>query len=233
MSKKKLPLLTRRQRRTGHITNSNEGYCERAVAIVLFSLNFFGRCRIINNDLRINEDIRAREVRVVNADGEQLGIMPLREALQLAAEQDLDLVEVAPLAKPPVCRIMNYGKYRYEQSRREREARKKQKIIEIKEIRMTPKIEDHDFEVKAKAAKKFLQDGDKVKVMVRFRGREIVHAELGRVRMMQLYEAVREYANLEREPKIEGKNMIMILSAKENKENKEQKADKVEKEQEA
>lgn len=170
---------------------------------------------------------------MVNADGEQLGIMPLREALQLAAEQDLDLVEVAPLAKPPVCRIMNYGKYRYEQSRREREARKKQKIIEIKEIRMTPKIEDHDFEVKAKAVKKFLQDGDKVKVMVRFRGREIVHAELGRVRMMQLYEAVREYANLEREPKIEGKNMIMILSAKENKENKEQKADKVEKEQEA
>lgn len=168
---------------------------------------------------------------MVSADGEQLGIMTLRDAVQAAAERDMDLVEVAPMAKPPVCRIMNYGKYRYEQSRREREARKKQKVIELKEIRMTPKIDEHDFEVKIKAAQKFLKDGDKVKVMVRFRGREIVHAELGRKRMMQLYEAVRENASLEREPKVEGKNMIMILSAKEIKETKEPKADKVEKQE--
>lgn len=137
--------------------------------------------------------------------------------MQLAAEKDLDLVEVAPNAKPPVCRIMNYGKYRFEQSKREREARKRQKVIEIKEIRMTPKIEEHDFHVKVKAAQKFLKDGDKVKVMVRFRGREIVHAELGRNRLIQLFEAVRDNAAMEREPKIEGKNMIMILASKEAK----------------
>jgi len=164
--------------------------------------------------LRINEEIRAREIRVVSADGEQLGIMSVKDALKAAAEKDLDLVEVAPNAKPPVCRIMDYGKYRYEQSKREREARKKQRIIEIKEIRMTPKIETHDFQVKVKAAEKFLKDGDKVKAIIRFRGREIVHADLGKSLLMQLYESVRDHAILEREPKIEGKNMIMILAGK-------------------
>lgn len=140
--------------------------------------------------------------------------MLVRDALKVAQERDLDLVEVAPNAKPPVCRIMDFGKYRYEQSKREREARKKQKIIEIKEIRMTPKIETHDFQVKVKAAQKFLNDGDKVKAIIRFRGREIVHAELGKGLLMQLYENVRDQAVLEREPKIEGKNMIMILAGK-------------------
>lgn len=140
--------------------------------------------------------------------------MSVRDALKVAQEKDLDLVEVAPNAKPPVCRIMDFGKYRYEQSKREREARKKQKIIEIKEIRMTPKIEPHDFQVKIKAAQKFLKDGDKVKAIIRFRGREIVHAELGKGLLMQLYENVRDQAVLEREPKIEGKNMIMILAGK-------------------
>lgn len=164
--------------------------------------------------MRINEEIRAREIRVVSPDGEQLGIMSVRDALKVAQEKDLDLVEVAPNAKPPVCRIMDFGKYRYEQSKREREARKKQKIIEIKEIRMTPKIEPHDFQVKIKAAQKFLKDGDKVKAIIRFRGREIVHAELGKGLLMQLYENVRDQAVLEREPKIEGKNMIMILAGK-------------------
>lgn len=154
---------------------------------------------------------------MVSADGEQLGIKSFQEAMQLALDKDLDLVEVAPNAKPPVCRIMNYGKYRFEQSKREREARKRQKVIEIKEIRMTPKIEEHDFLVKIKAAQKFLKDGDKVKAMVRFRGREIVHAELGRKHLVQLFEAVRENASMEREPKIEGKNMIMILASKEAK----------------
>lgn len=164
--------------------------------------------------MRINEEIRVREVRVVSADGEQLGVLPIREAVALAAEKELDLVEVAPTAKPPVCRIMNYGKYRYEQNKRERDARKKQKVIEVKEIRMTPKIENHDLEVKIKAAKKFLENGDKVKAMIRFRGREIVHAELGTTLLMQLYEGVRDCCVLEREPKIEGKNMIMILAGK-------------------
>jgi translation initiation factor IF-3 len=169
---------------------------------------------LISNELRINEEIRAKEIRVVSSEGEQLGIMLVKDALKLAVEKELDLVEVAPTAKPPVCRIMDYGKYRYEQSKREREARKKQRIIEVKEIRMTPKIEEHDFQVKVKAAQKFLKDGDKVKAMIRFRGREIVHAELGRTLLMQLFESVRDHAIIEREPKIEGKNMIMILSGK-------------------
>jgi translation initiation factor IF-3 len=164
--------------------------------------------------LRINEEIRVKEIRVVSIAGEQLGIMLVRDALKIAQEKELDLVEVAPNAKPPVCRIMDYGKYRYEQSKREREARKKQKVIEIKEIRMTPKIEAHDFQVKIKAAQKFLDDGDKVKAIIRFRGREIVHADLGRELLMQLFASVKEHAVLEREPKIEGKNMIMIIASK-------------------
>lgn len=152
---------------------------------------------------------------MVSFDGEQLGIMSVKDALKVALDKELDLVEVAPTAKPPVCRIMDYGKYRYEQSKREREARKKQKIIEVKEIRMTPKIESHDFQVKVKAAQKFLKDGDKVKAMIRFRGREIVHADLGKALLVQLFENVRDIAIVEREPRIEGKNMIMILAGKE------------------
>lgn len=177
-------------------------------------LEFFRRWRLISNELRINDEIRARETRVVSADGEQLGIMLVKDALRIAQEKDLDLVEVAPTAKPPVCRIMDYGKYRYEQSKRERDARKKQKVVELKEIRMTPKIEDHDFAVKVKAAQKFLKEGDKVKAMIRFRGREIVHADLGRKLLMQLFEEVRDFAGMEREPRLEGKNMIMILAGK-------------------
>ncbi len=183
-------------------------------SIPVFFIVVFGRCWLISNELRINEEIRAKEIRVVSSEGEQLGIMSVRDALRIAQEKELDLVEVAPTARPPVCRIMDYGKYRYEQSKREREARKKQRIIEIKEIRMTPKIEEHDFQVKIKAAQKFLKDGDKVKAMIRFRGREIVHAELGKNLLLQLFESVRDSAVMEREPKIEGKNMIMILASK-------------------
>ena len=169
---------------------------------------------LISNELRINEEIRAKEIRVVSSDGEQLGILSVKDAIKLAQEKELDLVEVAPAAKPPVCRIMDYGKYRYEQSKREREARKKQRVIEVKEVRMTPKIEAHDFQVKVKAAQKFLKDGDKVKAIIRFRGREIVHAELGQTLLMQLYDTVRDSAVIEREPKIEGKSMIMIIAGK-------------------
>lgn len=153
---------------------------------------------------------------MVSADGQQLGILPVKEALRLAQDKELDLVEVAPTARPPVCKIMDYGKYRYEQRKREREARKRQKIVDVKEIRLTPKIETHDFQVKVKKAAKFLKGGDKVKASVRFRGREIVHADLGRNLLLKLYEAVKDMASLEREPKIEGKNMVMILSAKQD-----------------
>jgi translation initiation factor IF-3 len=166
------------------------------------------------NELRINEEIRAREIRVIDAGNEQLGIMAFRDALKIAFDKDLDLVEISPTAQPPVCRIMDYGKFRFEQNKREREARKKQRVVELKEIRMTPKIEDHDFDVKAKHTHKFLKEGDKVKVTIRFRGREIVHSDLGRKLLMQLYESVKEFAFIERDPRLEGKNMIMILAAK-------------------
>jgi len=130
----------------------------------------------------VNNEIRAREVRVVDVNGDQLGIMSARDALNVAGDRGLDLVEVAPNAKPPVCRIMDYGKHRYEQSKREKAARRKQKVINVKEVRMSPKIADHDFQVKSRAAEKFLQAGDKVKVSIRFRGREIVHSDLARAK---------------------------------------------------
>jgi translation initiation factor IF-3 len=140
--------------------------------------------------------------------------MVLREALRLAAESQLDLVEVAPLAKPPVCRIMDYGKYKYEQQKREKEAKKKQKIVTIKEVKVRPNIEDHDFQVKLKNAQRFLQDGDKVKATVMFRGRELSHPELGRQVLVRLAGELKDIANVERDAKLEGKNMIMILAAK-------------------
>lgn len=175
----------------------------------------FRRCAAISKEnLRINEEIRARDVRVVTANNEQLGVMPLREALRLAAEGQMDLVEVAPLAKPPVCRIMDYGKFKYEQQKREKEAKKKQKVVTVKEVKVRPNIEDHDYNVKLKNALRFLQEGDKVKATVMFRGRELSHPELGRQVLVRMAAELKEIANVEREPKLEGKNMIMILSAK-------------------
>ncbi|MGE5592104.1 MAG: translation initiation factor IF-3 [Betaproteobacteria bacterium] len=162
----------------------------------------------------MNEAIRAREIRLIDENGEQLGIMVVREGLRIAAEKGLDLVEVAPNAKPPVCRLLDYGKYKYEQAKRDREARKKQRIMDIKEVRMTPKIEGHDFQVKVRNAQKFLQDGDKVKATVRFRGREIVHADIGRALLLDLAEEVKDYGVIEREPRVEGKHMIMVLAPK-------------------
>ena len=170
----------------------------------------------ISKDFRINDEIRVRDIRVVDIDGNQLGIMPTREALKLAEEKQMDLVEIAPQAKPPVCRIMDFGKYKYEQSKREKEARKKQKIIDVKEVKMRPNIEDHDFLVKAKNAARFLKDGDKVKATMIFRGREIVHTQLGRVLLVRLAEDLKEICNVERQPKLEGKNMIMILTPKQD-----------------
>jgi translation initiation factor IF-3 len=151
---------------------------------------------------------------VIDVDGTQLGIMNIRDARRIAEEKNLDLVNVAPTAKPPVCRIMDYGKFKYEQSKKEKEARKNQKVIVLKEVRMTPNIEDHDFQVKLKNVLKFLQDGDKVKVTVRFRGREITHANIGQQLLMKLAEAASEVGTMERTPRLEGRNMIMILAPK-------------------
>lgn len=167
--------------------------------------------------MRINEEIRAREVRVIGSDGEQLGIMSGREAQQLAYEKHLDLVEIAPTAKPPVCRIMDYGKYRYEQQKREKESRKKQKTFDIKEVKLRPGIEEHDFNVKFKNAVRFLEDGDKVKVTIIFRGRELSHPELGEVLLNKMAAQLKEMAVVERQPKLEGKNMIMIVAPKPSK----------------
>ncbi|MGI6553767.1 MAG: translation initiation factor IF-3 [Bacillota bacterium] len=168
----------------------------------------------MSKDLRVNEEIRAREVRLVSPAGEQLGIFPVREALKIAQEHNLDLVEVAQNAKPPVCRIMDYGKYRFEQSKREREARKRQKVINIKEVKFRLGIEEHDFQVKARNVIRFLEAGDKVKVTVMFRGREISHADLGKNICLKLAEQSKDIASVEKPPKVEGKNMIMILVPK-------------------
>ena len=162
----------------------------------------------------INEEIRDREVRVIDQNGEQLGIMLTRAALELAEEKQLDLVKIAPTAKPPVCKIMDYGKYRFEQSKREREIRKNQKVIDIKEVRLSATIEDHDVEVKFKAATKFLKDGDKVKVSIRFRGRQISHSEIGLEVMKDFAERLQDVAIVERRPLTEGRNMSMFISPK-------------------
>lgn len=167
---------------------------------------------IIKQELRINEEIRAREVRVISPEGQQLGVLPIREALRLAHERHLDLVEIAPHVDPPVCRIMDYGKYKYEQSKKEREARKRQKIVDVKEIRMTPKIEDHDFDVKARSAARFLSEGNKVKITVRFRGREIVHADLAKDMLNGLVERLGSLCTVERPPRVEGRAMVMVLA---------------------
>lgn len=153
---------------------------------------------------------------MVDVDGSQVGIMPLNEALRLAEEQGLDLVEVAPQARPPVCRIMDFGKYKYEQSKKEKEARRKQRIINIKEVKLRPGIEDHDFRVKARNARRFLQGGDKVKVTLMFRGREIVHPQLGQQLLEKMALEVQDIGHVEKRPKLEGRNMTMILAPKQD-----------------
>ena len=150
----------------------------------------------------------------MSEDGEQLGIIPIREALTMAEEKGVDLVEVAPSAKPPVCRMMDYGKFKFEQSKREKEARKKQKIISIKEVKMRPNIEEHDFQVKAKNARKFLTEGDKLKFTIMFRGRQITHPELGEKLCLKLAAELSDISAVEKAPKVEGRNMVMILVPK-------------------
>ncbi|WP_143286982.1 translation initiation factor IF-3 [Caenibacillus caldisaponilyticus] len=162
----------------------------------------------------INDAIRARQVRLIGQNGDQLGIKSKQEALEIARNANLDLVLVAPNAKPPVCRIMDYGKYRYEQQKKEKEARKKQKVINVKEIRLSPSIEEHDFNTKLRNAKKFLAKGDKVKASVRFRGRAITHSELGQQVLERLAKECEEVGVVEAKPKMEGRSMFLILAPK-------------------
>lgn len=180
----------------------------------LSSPNTPRRWQVISREHQVNEAIRAREVRLIGPNGDQVGVVPLKEALRMAQEANLDLVNVAPQAKPPVCRIMDYGKFRYEQSKREKEARKKQKTIQVKEVRLSPSIEEHDLQTKLRNVKKFLQSGDKVKLTIRFRGREITHQEIGLGILNRMAKEVEDLAQVERQPKLEGRQMIMILSPK-------------------
>jgi translation initiation factor IF-3 len=168
--------------------------------------------RRIIKKLRVNERIIAREVRLVGEKGEQLGVMPLVQARDLARRQNLDLVEVAATAVPPVCRLLDYGKYKYEQAKKEREARKSQRVVLLREVRMRPRIDDHDFEAKTRTAKKLLGEGDKVKVTVMFRGREIVHPQLGLRLLQRMAASLEEVASVDKQPSLDGKRMIMIFS---------------------
>ena len=167
--------------------------------------------------MEINGSIRDREIRLIGADGSQLGVMSAREAQRMADEANLDLVKIAPQAVPPVCKIMDYGKYRFEQSKREKEARKNQKVIAVKEVRLSPTIEEHDTQVRVRDCLKFLANGDKVKVSIRFRGRMITHSEVGLDVMNEFYERVKDHANMDRKPSTEGRTMTMMLSPKQDK----------------
>ncbi len=161
---------------------------------------------------RVNERIRIREVRLIDENGQQIGVIPTRDALEMARERGLDLVEVAPNAIPPVCRLMDYGKFRYEESRRERESRRNQHVVELKEVRIRPKIDDHDLETKGRQAIKFLEGGDKVKLTVLFRGREMAHPDIGRNLLDQLSDLLRSHGTIEQPPRLEGRTMTMHVA---------------------
>lgn len=172
------------------------------------------RWLIISKDMMVNEGIRAREVRLIGQNGEQMGVKSRNEALEIAARANLDLVLVAPNAKPPVARIMDYGKYRFEMQKKDREARKKQKIINVKEVRLSPTIEEHDFNTKLRNAIKFLEKGDKVKASIRFKGRAITHKDIGQRVLDRFAEACAEVATVESKPKMDGRSMFLVLTPK-------------------
>ena len=189
---------------------------------------FFWRCSVIANEVNmINEEIQEKEIRLIGSDGEQMGLMSSAEAQKIADEQDLDLVMISPNAKPPVCKIMDYGKYRFEQNKKVKEAKKNQHVMDVKEIRMSPGIGENDFNTKLKNGQKFLADGDRVKVTVRFRGREMAHTNIGEKLLRDFAAKCTDVANLDKEPKLEGRNMSIFLSPKsQNQLKKEQKAKK-------
>ena len=173
----------------------------------------YRRCTTIS-DLMINEQIRDKEVRLIGEDGEQLGVMPARDALQMAKDAELDLVKIAPTAKPPVCKIIDYGKYRYELAGKEKEAKKKQKVIEVKEVRLSPNIDTNDLSTKMGAARKFLEKGDKVKVTLRFRGREMAHMSKSRYILEDFAKELADIAVIDKPSKVEGRSMVMFLTPK-------------------
>ena len=181
------------------------------------------RCFFISKQAhQINEEIRDKEIRLVSADGEQLGIMSAQEALEKAEAANLDLVKISPNAVPPVCKLMDYGKFKFEQTKREKEARKNQHVVEIKEVRMSPSIDSNDFNVKLRNAQKFLADGNRVKVSIRFRGREMAHTEIGRDLLLKFAEQCADIAVMDKDPKLEGRFMSITLSVKQVKETKKQ-----------
>ena len=168
--------------------------------------------RVIVKDVRINREIRAREVRVIDPEGKQLGILPLVEALRNAANFELDLVEVSPKSEPPVCRIMDYGKFKYQQRKKASDAKKKQVVIHLKEVKMRSKTEEHDFQFKLRHIERFLKEGNKTKVTIVFRGREMAHPDLGKKMLARVTEEAKEWGKVEQPPKFEGRNFIMILA---------------------
>ncbi len=177
----------------------------------VFRFPLFGD-QAINEKTRVNRQIRISPVRVISPEGEQLGILPIERALEIAEEQGLDLVEVAPLARPPVCRIMDYGKFKYEEQRKAREARKKQHHVQIKEVKMRPGIEDHDFDFKTRHARRFLEEGNKVKLTMMFRGRQMAHPELGRQVLDRVSGMLSDVSKVEMQPQMEGRSMTMVLT---------------------
>ena len=176
-------------------------------------LFYLWRCTTIS-DLMINEQIRDKEVRLIGENGDQLGVMSAREALKLAEEEELDLVKIAPTAKPPVCKIIDYGKYRYELARKEKEAKKKQKTVEVKEVRLSPNIDTNDLNTKVNNAKKFIQKGNKVKVTLRFRGREMAHMQTSKHILDDFAEMLKDVAAIEKPAKLEGRSISMVLTEK-------------------
>ena len=190
-------------------------YCADVAMSALFVISLPGRCfAIANLTHQINEEINDKESRLIGEEGEQLGIMSAAAALKIAEENELDLVKIAPGSNPPVCKIMDYGKFRFEQTKKEKEAKKNQRVIEIKEIRMSPGIDTNDFNTKLRNGQKFLSDGDRVKVSVRFRGREMAHTEIGEVLLRDYADKCAEIAVLDKAPKLEGRNMSIFLSPK-------------------
>lgn len=188
------------------------------IRILYFDSNCYWRCfAIAKFDHQLNEEIRDKEVRVIGADGAQLGIMSANEANRIAVEQNLDLVKISPNAVPPVCKIMDYRKFCFDQKKKEKEAKKNQKVVEIKEIRMSPSIDTNDFNTKLKNAQKFLKDGNRVKVSVRFRGREMAHTDIGEKLLQDFGASCTEIASVEKNPKLDGRFMVMFLSPKNTK----------------
>lgn len=188
----------------------------RKDSFLFFMQNLIGGTTTISEQL-INEEIREKEVRLIDQDGAQLGIVAIKDALNAAYDKNLDLVMIAPNSKPPVCRIMDYSKYRFDQMKKEKEAKKKQKTVEVKEVRLSPNIGDHDFETKLKSAQKWLAEGNKVKVSVRFRGREITHNDLGKEVLTKFADAVSEVGTVDKAAKMEGRSMVMFLQPKSSK----------------